>query len=336
MACWRKETAKDPFIGDGYLQRKEMLLGFMETLRTHHNIWGPHHVDSYLGKRCFGVFVDESFSTLVLLAERSEIYEKFETYYEQAKTHLNVRMKEFRCDNAKELIKLSSICEQKFDMECTSTIKHTPEQNGVAERMIRTSVLNRFHLPEELWADAAMTATYYINIVANSTKDMEVPYAVWYRELPSYSRLRTFGCAALLYVDKVERRKMHAKAREVIFFGYSRAKHGYRMLDCNTRKAICSHTAVFYGNKPGHIAAGPEPLLNITMSIQQYLNVDSSVMKSIPAMLDEMHEEDNSDVDCEASEVQRDRQQVGQMIREVPGQVGLVGQCRISLPSGPI
>jgi uncharacterized protein YfbU (UPF0304 family) len=54
------------------------------------------------------------------------------------KTQQHVRMKALRSDNAKDFKKLQSTCESKFGMEFDSSIKHTPEQNGVAERMVRT------------------------------------------------------------------------------------------------------------------------------------------------------------------------------------------------------
>lgn len=82
---------------------------------------------------------------------------------------------------------------------------------------------------------------------------------------------------------------MQAKAREAIVVGYSREKRGYRLLDSKTRKAFYSHTAVFYEDKPGRIAEGVTPALNTGVSTQQYFNMDSAAMESIPAMLDEMH-----------------------------------------------
>ncbi|KAE8907367.1 Retrovirus-related Pol polyprotein from transposon TNT 1-94 [Phytophthora fragariae] len=130
---------------------------------------------------------------------------------------------------------------------------------------------------------------------------MEVPYAVWYRELPAYSRLRTFGCAVLACVDKVERRKMQSKAREAIFVGYTREKRGYRLLDSKTRKAFYSHTAVFYERKAGRIATGSTPILDTTVPVERYLEMDSAAMENIPAILDEMHEDDTEeDADCES------------------------------------
>ncbi|GMF59920.1 unnamed protein product [Phytophthora fragariaefolia] len=178
-------------------------------------------------------------------------------------------------------------------MECPSSVKRTPEQNDVAERMFRTitekmrCLLNHFNLPEKMWAEAAVTATYCVNIVPNSTRDMEIPFALWHRELPEYPLLRVFGCAVLAYVEKDERRNMNAKAREAIFVGYSREKRGFRLLDSKTRKAFYSHTAVFYESKAGRIAQGGPSVSRKDVPTQQYLNLDNATMDNIPAMLNE-------------------------------------------------
>jgi hypothetical protein len=156
-----------------------------------------------------------------------------------------------------------------------------------------------FDLPEEMWAEAAVIATYCVNIVPNSTRDMEIPFAVWHRELPQYSRLRIFGCAVLAYVDKEARRKIDAKAREAIFVGYSREKRGYRLLDSRTLKAFYSHTAVFYEDKPGRIAQGTTPVLRTDVSTQRYLNLDNATIENIPAKLNEIHDDDSQPVDSE-------------------------------------
>lgn len=157
-------------------------------------------------KRYFVVFVDDAsrFVSLYLVDHRSEVYEKFEDYYERVKTQLHVRMKSLRSDNAKEFKRLQSTCESKYGMEFDSSIKH----NGVTERMIRTitekmrCMLVHFDLPEAMWGEAASTAAYCVNVLPSSARGMEVPYSVWYRQTPAYERLRTFGCAVLAYVGQ--------------------------------------------------------------------------------------------------------------------------------------
>ncbi|GMF27838.1 unnamed protein product [Phytophthora fragariaefolia] len=230
--------------------------------KVHVDAWGPYAQPSFGGKRYFVVFVDDAsrFVTVYLFEHRSEVYEKFEAYYERVKTQLDVRMKGLRSDNAKEFQHLQNTCESKYGMEFDSSVKHTPEQNGVAERMIRTitekmrCMLLHFDLPELMWGEAALTATYCVNILPSSARGLEVPYAVWYRKVLAYEKLRTFGCAALAYVDKVERHKMETKAKEDVFVGYSREKRGYRLLDSKTNKF--RHTVVFYETKAGRVLNG--------------------------------------------------------------------------------
>ncbi|GMF35418.1 unnamed protein product [Phytophthora fragariaefolia] len=157
------------------------------------DVWGPYPVASYSGMRYFALFVDEAsrFSTLFLMKERTDVYAKFKFYYERVKTQLKIRMKELRCDNAKELLVLGEKIKRNYGMECSLTVKHTPEQNGVAERMIRTIILRtrclleHFGLPKQMWAEAAVTAAYCVNILPNKRNGMQVPYAVWFRVTPA-------------------------------------------------------------------------------------------------------------------------------------------------------
>ncbi|OWZ20448.1 Rve-domain-containing hypothetical protein [Phytophthora megakarya] len=152
----------------------------------HPDVWGPHATTSYSGKRYFAIFVDEAsrYSTLFLMEGRSEVYAKFQILYEQVKTQLKVRIKKLRCDHAKELVPLGDRCEKNYGMECSFTVKPTPEQNSVVERETRTvtermrCLLVHFELPRELWAAATVTAAFYVNILPNSTRGTQVPYTL--------------------------------------------------------------------------------------------------------------------------------------------------------------
>ncbi|POM66570.1 Rve domain containing hypothetical protein [Phytophthora palmivora] len=236
------------------------------------------------------------------MPHRSEVYQRFEEYYERIKTQQHVRMKALRSDDAKEFKKLQTTCESKYGMEFDSSIKHTPEQNGVAEWMAPTltertrCMLVHFDLPEVMWAEAAMTATHYVDIMPSSVRGTEVPYAVWHRHTPAYEKLRTFGCAVLLYMDKVERQKMQTKAQEAVFVGFSREKRGYRLLNSKT-KAFNSYTVVFYENKGGRLCAD-SALQPSDVTTKEYFGLDSSVGDSIEPMLNEMHEDSSDGDNC--------------------------------------
>lgn len=117
-------------------QIREFLIGE----NVHVDTWGPYAEPSYGRYMYFAVFVDDAnrFLTVYLLEHRSEVYHKSEEYYERVTTQQNVRINALRSDNAKELKRLQNMCESKFEREFDSCIKHMPEQNGFAERMVRT------------------------------------------------------------------------------------------------------------------------------------------------------------------------------------------------------
>lgn len=157
----------------------------------------------------------------------------------------------------------------------------------ITERM--RCMLVHFDLPEAMWGEAAVTFAYCVTIVPNSVRGMEVPYSVWHRQTPAYAKLRTFDCAVLSYVDKVERQKMEIKAREAIFVGYARDKRGCRLLDIKPHKAFYSHTVVFYSNKAGRFLTEPSSAAS-AVSTKGYFCVDSTKGDDIESILDEMHE----------------------------------------------
>lgn len=74
-------------------------------------------------------------------------------------------------DIAQEYVKLKKRCVDELGMECILTMKKAPEQNGVAERMMRTieeiirCALRRGKLPNALWAEVAVTSAFCVNLV---------------------------------------------------------------------------------------------------------------------------------------------------------------------------
>ncbi|GMF41871.1 unnamed protein product [Phytophthora fragariaefolia] len=80
-------------------------------------------------------------------------------------------MKALRSDNANEFQHLQNTCESKYGMEFGGGVKHTPDQNGVEERMIRTitekmrCMLLHFDLPEPMWGEAALTVSIICRVL---------------------------------------------------------------------------------------------------------------------------------------------------------------------------
>ena len=129
------------------------------------------------------------------------------------------------------------------------TVPHTPEQNGVAERMNRTliesarSMLAHAGLPHCYWAEAVSTAAYLKNhTVTTAFEKVATPYERWYGRKPNISNLRVFGCMAYAHIPDSQRTKLDKKMR---FVGYSIQSKGYRLLDEKTRNVVVRHDVVF-------------------------------------------------------------------------------------------
>lgn len=148
-------------------------------------------------------------------------------------------------------MKLKKRCEEELGMECTLTIKKTPEQNGVAERMIRTicekirCTLHHEQLDQRLWAEAAIMSDNVVNLLLAKWNGMASPFKVWFETGPPLRHLRVFGCEAWVYIDQDERKKCDMRAKKMVFVGYPTDRRGYRLFNCETLKPKYSHIVIF-------------------------------------------------------------------------------------------
>ena len=82
------------------------------------------------------------------------------------------------------------------------------------------------------------TAAYLINRGPSVLLGFKIPEEVWTEKELKYSRLRTFGCTAYVYVDPEKRDKLDAKAVKCYFIGYGSDLFGYRFWDDKNRKIL--------------------------------------------------------------------------------------------------
>ncbi|KAF3680613.1 hypothetical protein FXO37_03233 [Capsicum annuum] len=121
-------------------------------------------------------------------------------------------------------------CFNEFNALCKSegivrhlTVCHTPQQNGVAERMNRTimeevhCMLSNAGLPKYFWAKADSTACLLINHSPSVVIDKKTLQDVWSGTPASYSDLRIFGCPVYAQVDngKLEPRSIGEESTPV-------------------------------------------------------------------------------------------------------------------------
>ncbi|KAH9658076.1 Integrase catalytic domain-containing protein [Citrus sinensis] len=107
----------------------------------HFDLWGPAQVDSLSGCRYFLSLIDD-YSTMVwvyALKTKDEVLERFKKWKILVETQTSLKVKALRTNNGLEF------CNKDFGDFCDrheimrhKTVIHTPQQNGLAERMNRT------------------------------------------------------------------------------------------------------------------------------------------------------------------------------------------------------
>ncbi|KAG8499930.1 hypothetical protein CXB51_006489 [Gossypium anomalum] len=143
----------------------------------------------------------------------------------------------------------------KFNRLCKSegivrhlTVRHTPEQNGVAERMNRTimekvrCILSNANLPKSFWAEVASTACFLINRSPSIAIEKKTPQEVWSSNPANYFDLKIFGCPAYAHVDNG---KLEPRSIKCVFLGYKAGVKGYKLLCPENRKVVISRDVVF-------------------------------------------------------------------------------------------
>ncbi|KAJ9547247.1 hypothetical protein OSB04_019790 [Centaurea solstitialis] len=159
------------------------------------------------------------------------------------------KIKRLRTDNGLEF------CSGEFDRFCKDegiarhrTVRHTPQQNGVAERMNRTllervrCVLSNAGLPRSFWAEALNTVCYLVKRSPATAIDCKTPFEVWSGKPEDYTGLRVFGCPSYYHVSEG---KLEPRSKKGLFMGYGDDVKGYRIWCLDKRKVILSRDVKF-------------------------------------------------------------------------------------------
>lgn len=146
---------------------------------------------------------------MYFLKAKSDAFEAFKEWKILVESQMEWKIKYLRTDNGLEF------CNEEFNELCKvygisrhRTVRHTPQQNGVAERMNRTllekarCMLIQAKMSKVFWAEVVHTAAHIVNRSLASTLDFKTPNEVWSGEPSNYSYLRVFECPAYYHVKK--------------------------------------------------------------------------------------------------------------------------------------
>ena len=224
--------------------------GILDYIHT--DVWGPTKTASLGGKHYFVTFVDD-FSRRVwvyLLKSKDEVFETFLVWKKMVENQTGRKIKVLRSDNGTEYRndQFSIFC-KKEGISRHFTVRDTPQQNGVAERMNRTllekvrCMLSNAGLGKQFWAEAVMYASHLINRLPSAALNGKTPLEVWFgKPVNDYDTLHVFGSTAYYHVKES---KLDPRAKKALFMGVTSGVKGYRLWCLSLKKIISSRDVTF-------------------------------------------------------------------------------------------
>lgn len=217
------------------------------------DVCGPFETVAYDGSRYYVVFKDYAteYRFIYPIKDKTEVFSKFKDLTAKVKNRFGRNVMVLKSDNGTEF------CNQNFKYFCRqrgieheTSAPYNPEQNGQAERDIRTinemmkSMIYGRDLQKKIWSEAARMAEWILNRLPTS-KSNRTPYERWYGKVPNLQQARVFGSTAYATVPKQRKLKLDRNAQELIFVGYQGNSENCRLLDPKRMKIIVSASVKF-------------------------------------------------------------------------------------------
>jgi transposase InsO family protein len=221
---------------------------------VHSDIWGPVRTPSKGGAQYFMSFIDDYSrkAWVYFLKKKSEAFAKFKIWKAEVENQTGRKIKCLRTDNGTEYRDgdFLKFCKE-HGIKRHFTVRKTPQQNGVAERLNRTITetarclrLN-VELPKIFWAEAVDMACYIINRSPRVALDGKVAEEVWTGQEVDYSFMRIFGCPAYVHISGEDMSKLDPKSKKCIFLGFKKGVKGYNLWDLVAQKVVINKDVVF-------------------------------------------------------------------------------------------
>ncbi|GAA0184262.1 hypothetical protein LIER_31550 [Lithospermum erythrorhizon] len=136
-----------------------------------------------------------------IMKQKSDAFKHFKDWKTLVENQTGKKVKRLRTDNGLEF------CSSEFDefgkaegIARHHTVRHTPQQNGVAERMNQTllertrCMLSNAGLTRMFWAEAVNTACYLINRGPHTGINLKTPIELWSNKSADYTESLWLHC----------------------------------------------------------------------------------------------------------------------------------------------
>ncbi|KAE8695795.1 hypothetical protein F3Y22_tig00110684pilonHSYRG00024 [Hibiscus syriacus] len=184
------------------------------------------------------------------MKSKDEVLQNFLKWKNMIENQTGRKIKRLRTDNGGEY-KSDSFFDvfHEYGIVRHFTVRHTPQQNGVAEHMNRTllekvqCLLSNAGLGKAFWAEAVTYAGHLINRLPLSAIGGKTPLEVWSgKPATDYDSLHLFGSTAYYHVKPS---KLDPRAKKVLFMEITHGVKGFHLWCLDTKKIICSRNITF-------------------------------------------------------------------------------------------
>ncbi|CAI7801108.1 unnamed protein product [Closterium sp. NIES-54] len=224
---------------------------------VHINLCRPFRVAAKDGSLYFLLLKDRKtrFVWVRPVAKKSDVLLEFQKWLVLVERQMKKSVLQLRSDRGGEFLgkKFTNFVDGQgivHDLTCP----YTPQQNGMAEREMRTVVesvrtmLLHMGVQHHWWHLALRQAVWVRNCLERSTLPPGTrPYQLLTGQRPDLSLARIWGCMTHFLVPEQQRGgKLKPKARWGLHLGVSAASKGWELLDVDTNRVVTTSDVVFY------------------------------------------------------------------------------------------
>ncbi|CAI7795101.1 unnamed protein product [Closterium sp. NIES-54] len=224
---------------------------------VHFDLSGPFRVAAKDGSLYFLLLKDRKtrFVWVRPIAKKSDVLLEFQKWLVLVERQTKKLVLMLRSDREGEFLgkKFTDFVDGKgivHDLTCP----YTPQQNGMAEREMRTVVesvrtmLLHMGMQHHWWHLALRQAVWVRNCLERSTVPPgTTPYQLLTGQKPDLSMAQVWGCMAQFLVPEQQRGgKLKPKARWGLHLGVSGESKGWELLDINANRVVTTSDVVFY------------------------------------------------------------------------------------------
>lgn len=199
--CTQTRQTKPPAIGK--------LIDDAQDITLYMDICGPFQKETYCGKQYFMTMTTtpHRYTNVQLMRTRDEAVQNCYDFIAWLDRNAKESVERVHTDNAKKFIEMKKTL-RKVGISYTTTSAHTPESNGLAERMNRTlldkvrALLKEAGMPDRFWGEAARHAAYLYNRSASRVLGMITPYESFFGKPPKIHNIRVFGIQAYSHIHR--------------------------------------------------------------------------------------------------------------------------------------